>query len=325
VDAPNNTAVGGNAGAALTTGSNNIFIGMLAGLDVTTGNANTIIGSAPRSAALSNNIILADGIGGVRAQCDATGLWTVSSSIVLGRDPVAAIEAPTKQYVDTAVAGAAGAPGAPVDSIQFNNAGAFGGDPSLTWVSGLGLTNTQFSALGRAVTMAAGTGTITPNVVTTITTAYEDPVNQGTSNVPTVFCIADTFSGDLSTSPGFYTTGLGVYVNSKHTGTTATAFQGLNISSVNTSDSTGEWNIWTGLTCGPINYGSGHFFGLSGIFCQPRNYGTSLIDIMSGVDSNPFATTAGTITNFYAFRSRPQIFTGGTVTNACGVYVNPIN
>lgn len=56
------TAVGASACYDVTTGDNNTCLGIAAGYGITTGSGNTIVGQAqPLAAALSNNVILADG------------------------------------------------------------------------------------------------------------------------------------------------------------------------------------------------------------------------------------------------------------------------
>ena len=67
-----NTAVGQQAGTANTTGSNNTYIGYSSGFNITTCSNNTIIGSYFGTAAMANNIVLADGAGNVRYQWDGT-------------------------------------------------------------------------------------------------------------------------------------------------------------------------------------------------------------------------------------------------------------
>lgn len=72
------TFVGSNAGLNTTTGSQNTMVGYNTGLGITTGEKNTVIGAnvTGLTSSLSNNIILADGDGNVRAQSDSAGLWT---------------------------------------------------------------------------------------------------------------------------------------------------------------------------------------------------------------------------------------------------------
>jgi hypothetical protein len=66
-----NIGIGAFAGN-FTTGSYNIAIGTQAGSLITTGSNNTIIGAFNGTAAMSNNIVLADGAGNVRYQWDGT-------------------------------------------------------------------------------------------------------------------------------------------------------------------------------------------------------------------------------------------------------------
>jgi hypothetical protein len=68
----NNTAVGQVAGTNNTTGSNNTYIGYASGGGITTGSNNTIIGQFTGTAAMANNIVLADGAGNVRYRYDGT-------------------------------------------------------------------------------------------------------------------------------------------------------------------------------------------------------------------------------------------------------------
>jgi hypothetical protein len=68
----NNTAVGQVSGTNNTTGSNNTYIGFGSGGGITTGSNNTIIGQFTGTAAMANNIVLADGAGNVRYRYDGT-------------------------------------------------------------------------------------------------------------------------------------------------------------------------------------------------------------------------------------------------------------
>jgi hypothetical protein len=84
-----NTMIGLYAGNGVTTGSNNIFLGsnnttnINVGTGITTGSNNTIIGSGIRSLSptLSNNIVLADGQGNIRAQHNGTTGWTLGTIV----------------------------------------------------------------------------------------------------------------------------------------------------------------------------------------------------------------------------------------------------
>jgi hypothetical protein len=68
-----NTSIGTSSGGDLTSGQNNIFLGYDTGRGITTGSNNTIIGGLlTLSSTLSNNIILADGVGNIRYQWNGT-------------------------------------------------------------------------------------------------------------------------------------------------------------------------------------------------------------------------------------------------------------
>lgn len=79
-----NIAIGNITGYDITTATNNTFIGYNTGRGITTGVSNTIIGGSITglAAALSNNIILADGDGVKRLQFDNTGALTLTGPAV---------------------------------------------------------------------------------------------------------------------------------------------------------------------------------------------------------------------------------------------------
>jgi len=67
--------------------------------------------------------------------------------------------------------------GTPVNSIQFNNAGTFGGDANFIWTIGSGEINKLHEAIGNF------------GVIDTITQYPGDPINATTSTAPTVLSI----------------------------------------------------------------------------------------------------------------------------------------
>ena len=79
-----NVAVGQGSLPNLTTGANNVVVGAEAGGGITTGSGNTILGKGVTglAAGLTNNIILADGDGVVKAQHDGTK-WTLTGGVGL--------------------------------------------------------------------------------------------------------------------------------------------------------------------------------------------------------------------------------------------------
>lgn len=78
-----NNFYGTFAGYDTSSGSNNTFVGHDTGRGITTGSWNTIVGANVQglAASLSQNIILADGLGNIRAQADSTGAWTLSGGV----------------------------------------------------------------------------------------------------------------------------------------------------------------------------------------------------------------------------------------------------
>lgn len=77
-----NTGLGNGAGLDLTSGANNTFIGSTpSGNGITTGSNNTIFGPATGlSSSLAGNIILADGLGNVKARWDGSN-WTFTGGV----------------------------------------------------------------------------------------------------------------------------------------------------------------------------------------------------------------------------------------------------
>jgi hypothetical protein len=104
----NNVGIGASSGVRLTTGRDNVMVGYLSGFGMTNGSNNTIVGSQTYSQTsgaiqiglgittgsnntiigskifglaptLSNNVILADGAGNIRAQHDGTTGWTLGT------------------------------------------------------------------------------------------------------------------------------------------------------------------------------------------------------------------------------------------------------
>lgn len=82
----NNSAHGISSLLNLTSGSDNTAIGRATGGGITTGSGNTIIGAnvTGLAAALSNNIILADGAGNQRITVDSTGVVSIPIALTLG-------------------------------------------------------------------------------------------------------------------------------------------------------------------------------------------------------------------------------------------------
>jgi hypothetical protein len=141
-----NTIIGAVAGSTLATGNRNILIStcdpinldqaadvptpdtsnyLNIGNTIISGQNNICIGTAANlpAAELSNYLNIGNVIQGDMA---------TPGSIIVSADPVIPLGIAAKQYVDT-VAGGGGLPADLVNSIQFNDAGAFGGSANLSW------------------------------------------------------------------------------------------------------------------------------------------------------------------------------------------------
>jgi hypothetical protein len=80
-----NTAIGYSALTDSISGSNNVGIGYGSGSGITTGSGNTVLGAnvTGLAAGLTNNIILADGTGAIKAQHDGTD-WALTGNVGIG-------------------------------------------------------------------------------------------------------------------------------------------------------------------------------------------------------------------------------------------------
>jgi hypothetical protein len=163
-----------------------------------------------------------------------TGAINMSSNLISNlATPVSGTDATTKLYVDTAVAGAAGAPGGATTQVQFNNAGAFAGDSNFVWDNvnkrlGLGTTSPEaklhiLDALPTGTVQSTGT-TIT-GTGTNFTTVFEvgdkfvanREIRAITSiGSDTSLTVSSTYAANLD--PGSYYGNVGAVLNSGHVG-----------------------------------------------------------------------------------------------------------
>lgn len=153
----------GETGAGVTAGS--------AGLEVSRGS-------------LSSTTFLFD---------ETTDTWQVkiggSYAIVRGATPVDTNDLVTKSYVDSIASSSA--PGSPTNSIQYNNAGSFGGSANLTWssntltVNDITLTTGNIAATtsnGDLTLTANGTGTLYFKKILKLDDQASDPTATSSTN-----------------------------------------------------------------------------------------------------------------------------------------------
>ena len=190
----NNTVLGAEAGRGISTGSENTFIGSYTGVGmsgsnniligsnkannyslgtgITTGNSNTIIGSGIRSlpANLSNNIILADGDGNIRAQHNGTTGWTLGT-IVSGT------------WSGTTIGSNLGGAGSVNGLMKANGSGvvsaAVAGTDYLT-PTGSAASLTNFPILNQNTTGNASTATLAGDITATSNTTLTSLANLAT-------------------------------------------------------------------------------------------------------------------------------------------------
>jgi hypothetical protein len=199
----------------------------------------------------------------------------------------------------------AGSPGGADTNIQFNNAGVFGGDANLTWVSSTGLTDLNYMAVGSLAKI--GTGAVYAG----------DPVHQVLKPFNSPLGISNFTLGDLSApviSSGSY-----VLNGFKHTGAGGAQLYGLYfLPSVN-SDSAGPVANFTGVSSLPINFGSGtvtQFF--AGNFGITHNSSTALV---KGANVYSQAVIEGPVTDFYSILAAQTFAFAGAITNHYGVKI----
>ena len=180
----NNTVLGTSAGRNITSGLDNTFIGSYTGVGmtgnnntlvgsnkansyavgtgITTGNSNTIIGSGIRGLPtnLSNNVILADGDGNIRAQHNGTTGWTLGT-IVSGT------------WSGTTIGSNVGGAGTVNGLMKANGSGvvsaAIAGTDYLTPTGSAALL-TNFPVLNQNTTGNASTATIAGDITATSNT-----------------------------------------------------------------------------------------------------------------------------------------------------------
>ena len=162
-----NTGIGSGNLYNNSTGSYNTAIGTATGLGITTGSGNTILGASVSglAAGLTNNIILANGTGAIKAQNDGTN-WNLTGNVGIGvASPTAALHlkagsdvangAPLKLTSGTLTTGANITAG----SIEFNNDAYYGTTTTGPTRKQFAFTSDITTSLGSYLPLAGGTMT----------------------------------------------------------------------------------------------------------------------------------------------------------------------
>lgn len=203
--------------------------------------------------------------------------------------------------------GGGGTPSSPVNSIQFNNAGAFGGDAALTWdninkILSIGSGSGTAGAVGltQGVSPALVSGTIQLLAPGTVT-AYQMVLP---SSAATGF-LSCNLSGSVNTCSFAGASTVNYYTNTTGTGLGPTSFTPATTCTLCLLDSTAS----TGLTRLWIGYDAGGGFTTGHISPTKSN-----ISIVSG------STTAGSVQtdDAISFYTAAGSYRGGIITNASG-------
>jgi hypothetical protein len=201
----------------------------------------------------------------------------------------------------------AGSPGGSTTDIQFNNAGAFGGDPNLTWTtgaSGSGIVNKNRLMIGSHASL------------TEVTYAPGDPTLGSVSAYIPNLGINDYLSGDLTVGRDGLEA-LTMYTGYKHTGTAKAFSDILDIEPIINTDSTGPWGSFDCLYLGPQNMGSGNIDNAHTLICSSYYGGTGTITNHCSIFVGP--NYSQTVTAGYGVYIRyPR---GGKGVNTTGLYI----
>jgi hypothetical protein len=217
---------------------------------------------------------------------------------------------------------AAATPGGSTTEIQYNNAGAFDGDPDMTWLAGEGMV------LGGA-TEAAGVVTPGANDIALAVGNYAVPgwatyapgsATEATYSVPTPLIVDHYLEGDL-TDISFE--GLNVLTGIKHTGAGGGAYSyGIVVGNVVASDSTENIYVLQALYFSPVNWGSGAVDSIAGASGYATHNGSGTVAYMDALaGQNTIDAAAGLVTDAITCGVYTPAMASGGATNVLGVRI----
>lgn len=206
------------------------------------------------------------------------------------------------QYSPPAGGGSGAVPGGANTQVQFNNSGAFGGSPDLTWTTN-GMLNLRTGGIGNA--------------------SWVDP--NGNPNDPGVPYISAINAYNTLSTPGLsvprYWEGHAINAYLKLSGLTGNLTKGIpSGAAINLEiapDSSATYGPVYGINGSTVNNGTGNITALNGLLYGALNFSPiTLTSVIGGTLSAQ--NLDGTVTNIYG--AAAQAISGGTsnATNAVG-------
>ncbi len=266
----NNTANGFGAFIDNISGSNNTALGYLTGRDVTTGSGNTILGANVIGLAggLTNNIILANGTGAIKAQNNGTD-WTLTGGLTAGGITYPKVNGTSGQVLTTDGSGVAtwataAAGGSGVDLTTNQTIAGVKTFSSDVIIDGLTVGCGSGTAANKAVGFQALLSNTSGDANTAIGNSALRSNTGGVRNTATgIDAMRNNTSGGENTASGYFS----LKANTNGSKNTGTGYESLNSNTSggrNTgigvqalrSNSTGSSNTATGNTALDSNTGS---------------------------------------------------------------------
>lgn len=227
--------------------------------------------------------------------------------------------------------GGAGAPSPPVNSVQFNNAGAFGGDANLTWdaTNGLQAQGTSYSFVAKSpnyqTTMASTSGGalfqghVAIGNYADVDVGLQWPGDGPAQDTYNVALLVDDFvSGDLGSNN---VAAQAIYTGIQNTGSGQANYTTLMLKPNVVGANTGPFNSYQALWIDTSTGGSGAVANHWGIRLACNIGGTVNCTNLTGMEiilnnfANGQTTTNSTALKISGFNNF------GTMTNVCGIQI----